>query len=302
MTLTVSHSFVSAVPDGPSISRVKPSNWNALHSLSGAADLSQGGTNNTVYTSNAPLYYDGTKLGSISGITWSSATGSFIINTGLAITANGPVLDVTQSWNNAAIPFTGVQFDFTGPSDITSRTFTIKFAGNNIFSVNKDGRVYFEFAGAVVNPAGNRIQITNTAVSNFAPLDASQHTAQNLVALSTNTPAFSGSQTWNGSSVVFKAMTLNITDTLSSTDALLADWQVGSSTKFAVDKSGNLQARKTIRADAGPFASLPVTPVVGMLATITDSSVATWGSIIGGTGATTVLGFYNGTNWTVAGA
>lgn len=48
------------------------------------------------------------------------------------------------------------------------------------------------------------------------------------------------------------------------------------------------------------FANLP-TGVVGMKALITDSTVNTWGTIIAGGGANTVLAFFNGTNWTVFG-
>lgn len=48
------------------------------------------------------------------------------------------------------------------------------------------------------------------------------------------------------------------------------------------------------------FGSLP-TGVEGMLASVTNSSVNTFGAVIGGTGATKVLAYYNGANWTVAG-
>ncbi len=49
------------------------------------------------------------------------------------------------------------------------------------------------------------------------------------------------------------------------------------------------------------FASLP-TGVTGMLACINNSTTATWGATIAGGGANTVIGFFNGTNWTVMGA
>lgn len=49
------------------------------------------------------------------------------------------------------------------------------------------------------------------------------------------------------------------------------------------------------------FGSLP-TAVAGILAYITDSSTATWGATITGSGTNKVLGWYNGTNWTVVGA
>lgn len=57
----------------------------------------------------------------------------------------------------------------------------------------------------------------------------------------------------------------------------------------------------SVRGNAVAFASVPATPVEGMLVAITDSSTSTWGATITGGGANRVLGFYNGTNWTVAG-
>lgn len=50
------------------------------------------------------------------------------------------------------------------------------------------------------------------------------------------------------------------------------------------------------------FANLPASPAAGMFAYVTDSTVNTWGSTIAGGGTNKVLGWYNGTNWTVIGA
>jgi hypothetical protein len=47
------------------------------------------------------------------------------------------------------------------------------------------------------------------------------------------------------------------------------------------------------------FAKLPTPPSTGMVSCVTDSTVNTWGSVIVGGGTFKVLGFYNGTNWTV---
>jgi hypothetical protein len=55
-----------------------------------------------------------------------------------------------------------------------------------------------------------------------------------------------------------------------------------------------------LRVKATPFSGLPASPTEGMLAPIIDSSVNTWGSVIAGGGGNHVLGYYNGTNWTVA--
>jgi hypothetical protein len=51
------------------------------------------------------------------------------------------------------------------------------------------------------------------------------------------------------------------------------------------------------------YATLPAAvSAKGMLALVTNSTVATWGSTIVGGGANTVLAFSNGTNWVVVGA
>jgi hypothetical protein len=56
----------------------------------------------------------------------------------------------------------------------------------------------------------------------------------------------------------------------------------------------------SVRGAAVTFANRPATPVEGMMVAFTDSTTAVWGNTITGTGANHVLGYYNGTNWTVA--
>lgn len=67
----------------------------------------------------------------------------------------------------------------------------------------------------------------------------------------------------------------------------------------AANASGHLKAA-SVRGTAVAFASLPATPVEGMLVGVTDSNTATWGATIAGSGANHVLAYYNGTVWKVA--
>jgi len=48
-----------------------------------------------------------------------------------------------------------------------------------------------------------------------------------------------------------------------------------------------------------PFASLPAAPVVGTLANVSDSTLATVGSTVAGGGTNHVLARYSGTVWKV---
>jgi hypothetical protein len=56
--------------------------------------------------------------------------------------------------------------------------------------------------------------------------------------VTSSTPLFTGTQTWNAAGQTFKAIHANITDTASASGSLLMDLQVGSVSKFSVDKSG----------------------------------------------------------------
>jgi hypothetical protein len=51
------------------------------------------------------------------------------------------------------------------------------------------------------------------------------------------------------------------------------------------------------------FADLPAASLVnlGVLVTISDSTTTTWGAVIAGGGANTVLAWSNGAHWTVVG-
>lgn len=65
-----------------------------------------------------------------------------------------------------------------------------------------------------------------------------------------------------------------------------------------IDDMGTQNYVTTIAA--GLFSALPASPFEGLTAIITDSSTATWGATISGSGGNRVLGYFNGSNWTVA--
>ena len=52
---------------------------------------------------------------------------------------------------------------------------------------------------------------------------------------------------------------------------------------------------------SGAYNNLPMDPAEGQLHGVTDSTTAVWGAVIAGGGANHVLGYFNGTAWTVAG-
>lgn len=75
---------------------------------------------------------------------------------------------------------------------------------------------------------------------------------------------------------------------------------VGVGTGAAGSTAGIIQAAALL-TNAVKFADRPETPTEGMIVAFTDSTTVTWGATITGTGSNHVLGYYNGTNWTVIG-
>ena len=58
--------------------------------------------------------------------------------------------------------------------------------------------------------------------------------------VTSSTPVFDMTQTWNSGAVTFSGLKLNVTDTASASGSLLMDLQVGGSSKASVTKSGDL--------------------------------------------------------------
>jgi hypothetical protein len=97
-------------------------------------------------------------------------------------------------------------------------------------------------------------------------------------------------------STINKDLVINRTETSVGSGAqLFADFQVATVSKYSVDHSGAYGHR------ASTFSACPAAPFEGELCSITDSTTATWGATITGSGTNHVLGYYDGTNWTVAG-
>ena len=109
----------------------------------------------------------------------------------------------------------------------------------------------------VPNSSGT-IALTETfaappAIGNTTPNSGSFTTlAANNGAPTASAPVLDLSQTWNASGVTFTGLRFNATNTASAAASLLADFQVGATSQFKIDKTGNV----TVPASAGYTAGL----------------------------------------------
>lgn len=110
--------------------------------------------------------------------------------------------------------------------------------------------------------------------------------------IAVDTPALTATQTWNAGGTTFKPIYLNVTNTASNANSRLIDLQVSSSSKFAVDSSGNGTFASAINSNGGTSGFVNIT---------TSGSIASASNISQTAGTTFYTGATSGTDtYTVA--
>lgn len=90
-----------------------------------------------------------------------------------------------------------------------------------------------------------------------------------------STPVVNSTQTWNSGAVTFSGWKLNVTDTASAAASLLADLQVGGSSKFSVSKGGAVTSAGALTVSSGGAAitgNSTITGTLGVNGTLTSNS------------------------------
>jgi hypothetical protein len=83
--------------------------------------------------------FDGTTLGGAAGTAWDNTNRSLAI-VGATVTANAPILDLSQTWDNGAVTFTGIKFNVTNTaSGANSGLLDLQIGGNSRFFVGTAG-------------------------------------------------------------------------------------------------------------------------------------------------------------------
>lgn len=76
---------------------------------------------------------------------------------------------------------------------------------------------------------------------------------------------------------------------------------IASGIPYTYSGSNQTFSLSSMQLRATAFSGVPSSPLEGMVVAVTDSTTATWGATITGTGSNHVLAYYDGTNWTVMG-
>jgi hypothetical protein len=151
MAVTITHPFVSAIADGADATVVRPSNWNATHSLSGTVNVANGGTGLSAGTSGGVLAF--TATGTI-------ASSAALAASALVIGGGAGVAPSTTTTATGALTFLGTPTSANFAALLTDETGT----GLNVFATaptlsNPTVTAYLETAPAIANSGATRTLI-----------------------------------------------------------------------------------------------------------------------------------------------
>jgi len=125
--------------------------------------------------SNLIMYNDGSRLAAGSSFTYDPNYGSVVLTGGnITTTTPYPVLNLSQTWNNASGIYTGVQLNITNTnSDASSKLVDLRVNNTTIFDVYRTGAVTLN-AGYTVSglPTGTVGQIARVTDANSPTLGA----------------------------------------------------------------------------------------------------------------------------------
>ena len=106
-----------------------------------ATQLGSGGGGTPGGTSGQLQYNNAGSFGGMSGTAWNDTTRSLTLS-GATVTASAPVFDLSQTWNNAAVTFTGLKFNATDTASASgSLLMDVQKDGTSVFSVRKDNKI-----------------------------------------------------------------------------------------------------------------------------------------------------------------
>ena len=90
----------------------------------------------------------------MSGTAWDDTNRSLAI-TGATVTTSKPILDLSQTWNNAGVTFTGWKLNITDTASATaSKLIDEQVGGSSKFVIRKDGEVWFGLDGGSIGNTG----------------------------------------------------------------------------------------------------------------------------------------------------
>jgi hypothetical protein len=149
------------------------------------------------------------------------------------VTADDPIFNTVQTWNNAAVTFRGLKHNIVITAAATaSMLLDLQVAGATKFNVGRYGDMTVT-SGSLTSTEGSQ-------------------------------PVLTATQTWNDVATTFKGIDLNITNTTSAAASKLLDLRVGGTTKFNTDVDGDVVAAGVITAKSATATTAGGAQAIGL--------------------------------------
>lgn len=201
-------------------------------------------------------------------------------------------LTVNQTWNTDSLLFTALETNIVDSNSAPdSLLINMKVNAVSKFSVEKTGNVTAtnfignlvgNFSGNVTAPGSNRQVMYNDNGSLNGSNNFTFNEDTNLLTVKlanfTTGPVIASTpinftQTWNNAQINFTGIRQNITDSFSNNDSLLIDLQVDGTSRFKVNKSGNVTATRYFGSGVG-LTNIPAANLVGSVPTANFANYA----------------------------
>jgi hypothetical protein len=299
----------------------------------GISTLTVGTTPTSGGAAGQIMFDTGSVLSESSSLTFNSTNPALTLAGG-TVTASNPVLNLTQTWNNASATFTGIKLNATNTaSGASSLLMDLQVGGTSQFNFNKSGTITLA-GGVLLSTNSQTIRCNNGAADGEFFLTSNNQ--GNIVSISDLGIAFNSIRQfgWSSGSASrltrdlylsrdaagilaqsngTSAQTFRIYNTYtdaSNYERGVFDWQTSSNVlTIGTQNAGTgtaryvkiLSATKVVRYDTSTVAGLPsaATAGAGARSFVTDATAPVFGSSVTGGGSVNVPVYSDGTNWVV---
>ncbi len=226
-------------------------------------------------------FNDSSAFGGDSGLTFNKTTNALTVG-GATVTTSAPILNMTQTWNDSGVTFNALSLVVTNTASSSDSTLVdFRTSSNSAILQFSRTATLLVYGGQSVSLDGNNGRVSAVEILTGGQGAYIQNTELGMRA--------SYQLTWYSSTTGY-----GTPDTSLGRNAA----GVVEVTNGTPNTYRDILARG-VRSNAVAFTNAIGSPVEGTIQAFTDSSSATWGATITGGGANHVLGYFNGTNWTV---
>jgi len=263
----------------------------------GGGTLTAGTSVTSGFSAGQFLYSDGTNLQNTTGMV-RTGVGTLQLAAG-TITANTPSINVTQTWNNAAVEFEAIEVSITNTASLDASNFMKGIVGGSTimwidrtgqYTSTRNGGGAFGIMVQGQNPVGIGRNSSVGGLNIFGGTQATFNDGPEIVV--------------NGDGIIVDGVNCSIgfgTAVTQAKDIKIARAGAGI---LEVRDGSNVRAQLyagTVRTTQTTVAALPAAATAGAGATafVTDALAPAFGATVAGSGAVQVPVYSDGTNWKV---